>query len=137
MGIPWKGGGTAALALGLLALPAAWAADRAAGRDVLLVTAADPASVEVQRGLWELDGSPRAGVPAIYGTPSKEPVRVVFAGEDRILRPKEDPSLALYLKQGDDHPLQARTLYYAGVPAAVGGILVGAAMLLVGRRRRP
>ncbi len=134
MPFPWKGGGVAALAAGLGVLPAAWAVDRAAGREVLLVAAADDASVDANRGLWVLNGGAKAEVPAIYGTPSKEAVRVVLAGEGNLLHPKEDPSLTLYLKSGDDHPLQSQTLYYFGVPTAIGGVLAGLALLFVARR---
>ena len=136
MGLSLKVVGLGAVVTGLLVLPGVWVLDRACGRDVLLVDAADAASVEVQRGLWELDDSPKAGVPAIYGTPSRGSERVVFAGEDKILHPKEDPSLTLYLKRGDDHPIQAQMLWYFGVPTAVGGVLLGAALLLWARRKR-
>lgn len=136
MAFPWKILGVGALVTGALVLPAAWAVDRAFGQEILLVHAADGASVQVQRGLWEMDGCPRDGVAAIYGTPSMERVRVVFAAEGRILHPKEDPSLTLFLHQADDHPLQARTLYYFGVPTAIGGVLLGAALLLLARRKR-
>ena len=100
-----------------------------------IVAAADEATVATNRGLWELDGSPKAEVAGIYGTPAMGLERIVFAGGDRILRPKEDPSLALYLNRGADHPLQAQTLYYFGVPAAVTGVLAGIALLVLGRRK--
>ena len=135
MGLSLRVVGLGAVVTGLLVLPAVWAIDSAAGRDVLLVDAADASSVEVQRGLWELDESPRAGVPAIYGTPSRGIERVVFAGEDRILHPREDPTLILYLKRGDDHPIQAQMLWYFGVPTAIGGVLLGGVLLLLARRR--
>lgn len=135
MALPWKRLGAAALVAGLAALPAAWALDRLAGREVLVVAASDEASVEINRGLWELNGGPRAEVPSIYGTPTGAPVRVVFAGEGRVVSPAEDPSLSLYLKRGADHPLQTRTLYYAGSIAAAGGVLLGVLLLLLGRRR--
>ena len=103
--------------------------------DVRIVAAADDASVKTNRGLWELDESPGDKIPEIYGTPAKGVERIVFAPGDRILHPKEDPALTLYLNRGDDHPLQVQTVYYFGVPTAIGGVLVGLALLLVGRRR--
>ena len=137
MGLSLRVVGLGAIVTGFLVLPAVWAVDRAAGRDVLLVEASDEKGVEVQRGLWrDLDGSPKEGIPAIYGTPTGTE-RIVFAGEDTILHPKEDPSLTLYLKRGDDHPIQTQMLWYFGVPTAVGGVLLGIVLLLLARRKRP
>ena len=99
------------------------------------MAAADETSVRTNRGLWELDDSPQGKVAEIYGTPAKGVERILFAPADRILRPKEDPALTLYLNRGDDHPLQVQTVYYFGVPTAIGGVLVGLALLLLARRR--
>jgi len=126
--------GLGALAVGLLTLPAAWAVDRAAGRDLLVVEAQDQVVVETNRGLWELDGGGKEGVPAIYGTP-RSVERLVFVPEGKILVPPEDPGVSLYLKSGDDHPLQAQTLWYFGIPTAIGALVVGGALLLIGRRK--
>ena len=134
MPIPWKLLGVGALVVGALVYPAAWALDRAAGVDLLIVTAADDASVAANRGLWEMDGGPKKEVPSIYGTPGKEPMRFVFVGSDRVFRPKEDPSLSLYLLRAGDHPLQAQTLYFFALPTALGAVMTGAARLLLGRR---
>ena len=135
MAIPWKVLGLGAIAVGAFVYPAAWALDRGAGIDLLIVTAADDASVAANRGLWEMDGSPRSEVSSIYGTPAKEPVRIVFVAADRVLRPKEDPSLSLYLLRQGDHPLQAQTLYFFALPTAIGALLTGAVLLLLGRRK--
>lgn len=119
--------GFAGLAVGALAYPAAFALDRAAGTDALIVTAADAAIVEVNRAGW--DGTSKVEVPGLYGSPFKGTERLVFADPANLLHPKEDPSQTLYLLKGSDHPLQAQTLFYFALPATVGGLLAGAALL--------
>jgi hypothetical protein len=129
--------GIASLAVGVLAYPAAWAVDAWAGVDVLMVTAApDEATVETNRGMWELNGSPKEEVASIYGSPPRGGglTRLVILKQERILRPKEDPSLVLYLLPKDEHPVQAMTFWYFALPVSVGGILAGGALLLVARR---
>jgi hypothetical protein len=128
--------GIAGLLLGVLAYPAAFAVDAACGRDLLIVEASgDAGAVDTQRGLWEIDGSPKAGVPAIYGTP-RGVERLVLVPEEKVLRPKEDPSLSIYLKKQGDHPNQAQTLYYFALPAAIGGVVAGALLLLLASRMK-
>jgi hypothetical protein len=127
--------GAAGLALGVLAYPAAWAVDAAAGRDLLIIEAAAADAVDAQRGLWEIDGSPKEGVPSIYGTP-RGVERLVLVPPGKVLVPKEDPALSIYLKAAGDHPTQAMTLYFFALPAAVGGIVAGAALLLVASRMK-
>jgi hypothetical protein len=121
----------AAIIAGAISLPAAWALDRAAGVELLPVLAADEATVSVNRDLWS-EGEP---VAPIYGAPAERPVRVLFVPEEKILRPKEDPSLALYMKNEGDHPLQAQTLYFFGTYATAGFLLAGAAGLFLASRR--
>jgi hypothetical protein len=125
--------GAGAVVVGVLVLAGVWLLDGSAGRDLLVVEAFADDVVETNRGLWELDGGVREEVPGIYGTP-RNVERLVFVPEERVVRPAEDPSLALYLKSGDDHPLQVRTLWFFGVPTAVGGVLVGGILLLLSRR---
>jgi len=125
--------GLIALAVALLILPAAWGADRAGGRDLLVVEASSEDVVETNRGLWELDGGGKEGVAAIYGTP-RGTERLLFVPERKVLVPKEDPSLSIYLKKGDDHPLQAQTLWYFALPTAVGAAVAGVVLLLLSRR---
>jgi hypothetical protein len=127
--------GIAILAAAVLAHPAAWILDRAAGTDVLLVTAVDPAAVEANRVLWEMDGSPKGEVPGLYGTPSKAPIRLVAPAEGSLLRPKEDPDRLLYLLRDGDHPLQVQTLWYFALLGTIAGIPAGAALLWLGRRK--
>ena len=109
--------------------------DRILGGDFRIVEARDEAEWPLERGDWAAGGRRKEGIPEIYGTPTRKVERLVFVPEGSILRPREDPSLTLYLKRGDDHPFQAQTLYYLGVVAAIGGVLVGIALLLLGRRR--
>jgi len=128
--------GFAGIAVGILAYPAAFAVDRAAGTDALIVQAADPASVETNRGLWELNGGEKAEVPGIYGSPTKAPTRLVCANSANILQPKEDPAVTLYLLKGDDHPLQAQTLWFFALPSTIGGVVAGAVLLWLSCRKR-
>ena len=116
--IPFRAIAAALFALAALSYLAAWAIDRAAGEELLPVTAADETTVAANRGLWELNDRPKGEVAAIYGTPAKNPVRIVFASRARVLRPKEDPALALYVMPPGDHPLQAQTLYFFALPTA-------------------
>ncbi len=125
---------SAALAV---ALPlAALGLDRLAGQRVQLVTAGDPATVRVNRSLYQ-PGDP---VAEIYGTPAGQPLRVLFVG-DRVLAPPEDPALRLLLldKQRGDNPLQARTLWYLCWRLSLVLGLAGLGSLALGRllsRRR-
>ena len=128
--------GILGMAVGALAYPAAWGIDRASGIEVLQVWAAAPADVETNRGLWELNGSEKTEVAGIYGTPTGQPQRVVFVDLAKVIHPREDPALALFLAAKEDHPLQAQTLYYFALPATVGGLVVGAALYLFARRRK-
>ena len=131
-----RGLGFAGIAVGLLAYPVAYGVGAAAGRDLLIVEAAgDPAAVDANRGLWEIDDKPKDGVAKIYGTPS-EVERLVFVPEEKVLHPKEDPSLSIYLKQPGDHPTQAQTLFFFAKFATIGGLVAGAALLFLGRRKQ-
>lgn len=131
--------GLAGLAVGVLAYPAAFAVDRAAGMDVILVSPRDEAGIAIERFNWESEGSPRAPVhiAEIYGNPFEKgaPTRLVFAKEGNLLRPKEDPATTLYLLRGDDHPLQAMTLWYFALPSTIGGLVAGAVLLWLSCRK--
>jgi len=119
--------GFAGIAVGVLAYPLAFALDSAAGVDALVVTAADDATVEVNRATW--DGKTKSEVPGLYGSPFKAPERIVFANKANLIHPKEDPSQTLYLLRTGDHPLQAQTLFYFALPSTIGGLVAGAALL--------
>ena len=128
--------GILGVAIGALAYPVAWGIDRASGIDVLQVWAAPAKEVEFKRGMWELNGSERDGVAGIYGTPTGKSERVVFIDTAKVLHPREDPALTLYLAAQQDHPLQARTLYFFALPTTIGGLVVGAALFLIARRKK-
>ena len=132
-----RGLGFAGIAVGVLAYPLAFAAGAAAGRELLVVEAAgDAAAVEANRGLWELNGSPKGKSAAeIYGS-VQNTERLLFVPEEKVLVPKEDPSLSLYLKKPGDHPLQAQTLLYFALPATIGGLVAGGALLFLASRRK-
>jgi hypothetical protein len=126
----------AAVALGVLAWTAAFAADRVLGRDVVLVVPYDDAEAETRRALWRADGSPRTArdVAAVHGQVLGE-VRAVAPRADRLVRPEEDPAVALLLVEPrGGRPLQARTLYYAAKVGAA--VLAAAALLALAARRR-
>lgn len=113
----------------LLVLLAAFGIDRVLGREVLLIAPHDPASVELNRVLYA-DGDP---VAEIYGNPQSQPVRVVLPAEDRLIRPREDPSLLLMAvdKAAGHNPLQTRTVWFFSRFAVGGLILLGIAGLLI------
>lgn len=89
-------------------------ADRVLGREVVLIAPHDAGSIELQRALW-MEGDP---VAEIYGNPLGGPVRIVLTDPARIIRPLEDPSLAL-LSAGsstENRPLQVRTVWFVARP---------------------
>ena len=131
-----RGLGFAGIAVGVLAYPLAFGADAALGQDLLVVEAADAASVDANRGLWELDGSKKEGVAGIYGTPRPPAARLVLVPEGKVFHPKEDPALAIYLKQAGDHPTQAQTLFFFALRATIGGLVAGGALLFLASRRK-
>ena len=98
------------LVLALVLPLAALLADVTWGRDVLLIAPHDASVVALNRSLWSA-GEP---VPDLYGSPMSEPTRVlVFRGDD-VLRPEEDPGLALLpAASGGRRPLQVRTVWWA------------------------
>jgi len=124
------------LAAGLIV--GAWIADRTLGRDVLLYVPHDPSVVELNRSLWS-EGDP---VGPLYGSVASRPVRVLLVHRKSLLRPDEDPSLAL-LPAGSDgasRPLQTRTLWLIARLSAIGLVLAAVAALAlaaaIGRRQR-
>lgn len=141
--------GAAALGVALLAIPAGYALDAAAGVDVVLILPHPPEAVELNRSVREA-GDP---VAEIYGTPvggdaearsapgAARTTRVLFPREDRTIRPAEEPGLTLLKldKQQGDNPLQAVTVRYLARTIALGAAATGAALLvlaaLLGRRR--
>jgi hypothetical protein len=110
-------------ALAVVVLPAAF------GRTViLLATPNAPEIVNANRAMW-MAGDP---VAPIYGTPIGDPMRILFAEEDRVIVPAEDPSLTLYKvdKNKGENPLQAQTMRLLGTITALGsGVLLAAGVL--------
>ena len=133
-----KIGGILALTALILIWPTAWALDRFAGRDVTIITPHAPEIVAVNQELWD-EGDE---VAEIYGVPSQETIRVLFADPTEILVPKENPTQVLLAvdKQAGENPLQARTVWFVAKRAgigfgAVGVLALGTAGLLTRRRR--
>lgn len=133
-----KWGGAAALVALVLIWPTAWALDRFAGRDVTIITPHAPEIVTVNQQLW-IEGD---DVAEIYGVPTEQIVRVLFADTSEIVVPKENPSQILLAvdKQAGENPLQARTVWFvakrAGLGFGVAGVLaLGVAGLLTRRAR--
>lgn len=101
--------------------PSAILLDRVFGRDVLLITPHDEATVELNRSL-HLDGDP---VAEIYGNPLSRSVRVVMFSERNVIHPVEDSSLALLpVRRGEPRPLQVQTVFFVARYAILGMILL-------------
>ena len=127
----------AALMVGATLLGAKIIDDRYA-TEVLMIIPKDADVVAFEKELWE-EGDP---VAEIYGVPTDQTVKLVFADKDKLIRPIEDPSLVLMPvdKQAGENPLQAKTVWFIAHRAAVGfGAFAVAALLgafLFNRRRR-
>jgi hypothetical protein len=137
-GFPARRVALAAAGLGVLAWAAAFAVDRALGRDVVVVVPhRDAAEADVARALWRADGSPRTprDVASVHGRVVDE-TRVVVRDEGRLRRAEEDPAVALYPVDPDDgRPVQVRTVYFAARVASAVLAAVALLTLLLGRRR--
>ncbi len=127
-----------AVALAGLAPASAWVLDSHFGRTVQPVTPSSPEAVKLNKMLYEPGGS----VAEIYGVPTNRKMRVLFVKKSKILRPSEDPSLALLMldKQAGDNPLQTKTVWFVAW-RGLGMLLLLAALafggsILLGRRRR-
>lgn len=131
----------AALAVAVLAYPAAYALDRACGKDVVLLAgpAYDAATVKERRD--EFDDSikdpaaRRKAVAEVYGPTTKaQDLRVLFVDDADIVRPAEDPTLALLPPAKDGaHRVQAASAYFAAKMAALGGAAAAAALIILRR----
>lgn len=128
-------GAWAALVAALLLPLAAYLADLGWGREVLLLAPHDPSVVTLNRSLWSA-GEPVADV---YGSPMSEPTRVLLIGDQKVLRPVEDPKLSLLpVASAGKRPIQIRTLWWAVRLGVVGLGATSAALLgisLLARRR--
>ena len=128
-------GAWAALVAALLLPLAAYLADLGWGREVLLLAPHDPSVVTLNRSLWSA-GEPVADV---YGSPMSEPTRVLLIGDQKVLRPVEDPKLSLLpVASAGKRPIQIRTLWWAVRLGVVGLGATSTALLgisLLARRR--
>ena len=132
--------GIAGLAVGVLAYPAAFAIDQAAGVDVILASRYDEAVSAIERFNWQNEGSPRdpAQVAGIYGKPFNEgrPVRLVSPSKDALFHPPEAPEVTLYFKKDSDNPLQVKSLWFFALAATLGGLVAGGGLLWLSCRKK-
>ncbi len=134
-------GAIAALVATLLAFPAGWLASLAAV-EVWIVTPHSPETVGLNQELITAEEAkdPRR-VLEIYGNPVGEPIRVLFVPRDRIVHPKEMPSLAILPvdKTKGENPLQLQTVWFLARWATAGAAVVGfllVTVLVIAPRRR-
>jgi hypothetical protein len=130
-----------ALAAAVLAYPAAYALDRACGKNVVLLAGAayDERTVKQRRG--EFDDSitdpdeRRKAVAEIYGPTTKaEVLRVLFVDEGDLIRPVEDKELALLAPAKDgSHRVQTASAYFAAKMTALGAAAAAGVLLLLRR----
>jgi hypothetical protein len=125
-----RAAGVVSAVLAVLGWPAAFAADRALGRDVVVVAPHAPEDALARRAVWEAEGRPGddRDVASLHGTWLG--AERVLAKEDdgRLLRPAEKPSLLLYRVAAGARPVQARTAWFLARALAAAG--AGAAVLL-------
>ena len=127
-----------ALAVAVLAYPAAWLVDRAAGSDVVLLqTVAPEDEIEGNRAAFDdTEKDPakrRADVVGIYGSNPKPTVeRVLFVDPAQVIVPKEDPSIVL-LKPGAEYRYQAKSLYFLAQKAALAAAAAFVVLLVLRR----
>lgn len=122
----------------VLAFPLAFALDKTAGRDVILLSqAADGATVEAQRDQFDDTITDpverRTAIVEIYGSsPAPTVERVLFIDEKDLIVPKEDASIAL-LRPTASHPVQVKSAYFTARFAALGGAAAFVVLLIVRR----
>lgn len=127
-----------AFAAGALAYPAAWLIGRGAV-EVYFVTPYDAKTMEVNRGLFQLDQpDPKAPdydrkVMGLYGLPNENPDVVVFPPKDRLFQPPEKPSLRLLFVDKDkgENPLQLKTVYFFAKWVLRGALVAGGIFLVL------
>jgi len=108
-------------------------ADRALGKDVLMIAPHRPSVVDLNRMLYA-DGDP---IPPLYGNPLSAETRVILPTKDRLVRPEEDPTLLLFRvdKQRGENPLQTQTLWFFAKFIVPGLALLGLLGFALPRRR--
>ena len=115
--------------------------------EAYMIAAHDPQRVSGERELFNFDppkapkDSPeyRKAVIAIYGTMvTDEMTRFVFWPKEKYIHPQELPTLTLLPKQGEDEPLQLKSIYFLAGRMMAGASAVGLLLLAVwalGRRK--
>lgn len=130
--IAWIG----AFAVAVLAYPVgSWMTSTAV--EVWMITPHSPSVVGMNQDLFELDGvdpkdpSFERKVIDIYGNPVSEPIRVLFVPREKLVHPKEFPSLTLLPvdKAKGENPLQAATVSFLAKWTAAGASAAGILLL--------
>ena len=109
---------------------AGWALvfDRVFGRDVVLIQPHDESAVARNRGI-HVSG---AAIEEIYGTPLQPAVRTVSFTTAGVIRPPEDPSLALFPVTGTSPAPIPMTTIFAAARGTILVLLLIATLLLLG-----
>lgn len=128
---PWiRRAGWIGLVLALLLPLLVRVVDRVWGLEVLLIVPHAPGVVTLNRSLW-VAGEP---VAEIYGSPMSAPTRVLYRGRNPLLRPVEQPDLALLaVGQGSARPIQIKTLRWASRLGQVFSVVLALAMAVLHR----
>lgn len=115
-------GGLAAIAAPITA----WRMDESYGIEVQMIV---PHAPEVA-AMEQLLADENTPVTSLHGEALGPPVRLVLFDQTGLIRPPQDPKLALLPvdKQQGDNPLQAKTVWFAAKWASIGS---GAFVLLV------
>ena len=136
----------------VLAYPLAYGLEQVAGQEVVRITPSDPALVQLNRQsfdpAFDIDQSAppakqkqqlRRAIAELYGQNASEPEVLVFLDESRIIQPPEDPSLTLYQVVGEEHPTQAKLLYFiakfVSIACAIGGLVLFGLLRWLGKRQ--
>jgi hypothetical protein len=113
--------------------------------EAYLIAAHDPKRVEGEKELFNFDppkapkDSPqyRKAVIGIYGTlATDEMTKFVFWPKERYIHPQELPTITLLAKQGNDEPIQLKTVYFLAGRMTVGAAVVGLLLLAAWGFRR-
>jgi hypothetical protein len=137
----------ACMILGLLALVTAALIYPIAGMiaggavEAYIIAAKDASAVEVDRQIFEPPKNVskeskeyRDAVMSLYGSQTDEPTKVVFVPAEKFLRPAELPTLVLLPidKQKGENPLQVKTIYFFASRTAIGAVVAGLILQVIG-----
>jgi hypothetical protein len=136
-----KLGAMGALAVAILVWPALWAVAGQA-RTLQAIEPGDAETIQANQQLYELDPTDDANeIMRIYGAPFGDPTQYLFIDESRVLRPKEQPDLALLkvYKSRDENPLQLQSVQlltrFTSLGAGATGLLLFGLWAFLRRRR--